>query len=217
MIANEEHHTTPRQRIAIVLITLLTLGSTFALYASAVINYGGNSSKSTTVDESATTALAETVQTRTDLLSDQYFSEFSSYKSRAKAFNAVDVTAVKTADLKIGTGAEITDSEFTDYFAYYIGWLADETIFDSSFDNADSPTSLGLPLVGTSNMIEGWKQGIVGMKFGGVREISIPAALAYGDTEQGTIPAGSPLKFVIMLIEPDDELLSAYNQLVSGS
>jgi len=39
------------------------------------------------------------------------------------------------------------------------------------------------------------------MKIGGIREITIPSVLGYGSTDQGNIPANSPLKFIIMLIE----------------
>ena len=44
------------------------------------------------------------------------------------------------------------------------------------------------------------------MKIGGVRIISIPSALGYGDQDQGTIPANSPLKFVIMLVDKVEEV-----------
>jgi hypothetical protein len=44
------------------------------------------------------------------------------------------------------------------------------------------------------------------MRIGGVREITIPAALAYGDTDNGDIPAGSSLKFVVMLVEKPEEI-----------
>ena len=65
-------------------------------------------------------------------------------------------------------------------------------------------------------MIQGWKDGIQGMKIGGIREISIPSALGYGDQDQGSIPANSPLRFVVMLIprvddvEVPDELNNLY-------
>ena len=44
------------------------------------------------------------------------------------------------------------------------------------------------------------------MKIGGVRVVSIPSALGYGSEDQGTIPANSPLKFVIMLIDKPEEI-----------
>jgi FKBP-type peptidyl-prolyl cis-trans isomerase len=96
--------------------------------------------------------------------------------------------------------------------------LADEKVFDSSFDNYSTPTALDYPLTGSGTMIQGWLEGITrntddngnviwdGMRIGGVREITIPAILGYGDTDQGDIPAGSALKFVVMLIEKPEEV-----------
>ena len=81
------------------------------------------------------------------------------------------------------------------YLAYYIGWKSDESILDSSFDSYDTPTGLKAPLNGSTGMIRGWLEGIIGMQIGGVREISIPADFAYGD---------SALKFIVMLIPYED-------------
>ena len=208
MIKNDELKTTGRQRIVIVVIAIFMLLSTFALYASVIMG-GGSSSTTSTADNEKVERFNElyqkylnAVDKQSAELSSKYFDTFVSYKSRVKAYNAADITTTTAKDLVVGTGAEVTDENFVDYSAYYIGWLSDETIFDSSFDDAANPTSLKAPLEGTTNMIEGWLEGIVGMKIGGVREISIPSALAYGDQEQGSIPADSPLKFVVMLIDP---------------
>lgn len=208
MIKNDELKTTGRQRIVIVVIAIFMLLSTFALYASVIMG-GGSSSTASTADNEKVERFNElyqkylnAVDKQSAELSSKYFDTFVSYKSRVKAYNAADITTTTAKDLVVGTGAEVTDENFVDYSAYYIGWLSDETIFDSSFDDAANPTSLKAPLEGTTNMIEGWLEGIVGMKIGGVREISIPSALAYGDQAQGSIPANSPLKFVVMLIDP---------------
>jgi len=208
MIKNDELKTTGRQRIVIVVIAIFMLLSTFALYASVIMG-GGSSSTTSTADNEKVERFNElyqkylnAVDKQSAELSSKYFDTFVSYKSRVKAYNAADITTTTAKDLVVGTGAEVTDENFVDYSAYYIGWLSDETIFDSSFDDAANPTSLKAPLEGTTNMIEGWLEGIVGMKIGGVREISIPSALAYGDQAQGSIPADSPLKFIVMLIDP---------------
>ena len=215
MIANQDLHTSPRQRIVIVLIALLMLLSTFALYASIVLRSNRSSSSAET---SALTAeedaryqelLAEyqdKVNARASELSSKYFDEFATFKSRVKSFNAADVTDVTWTDLKVGDGEEVNSEDFVEYSAYYIGWLSDETVFDSSFDDASKPTALNSPLAGTTEMIQGWKDGIQGMKIGGVREISIPSALGYGDQDQGSIPANSPLRFVVMLVPRVDEV-----------
>ena len=215
MIANQDLHTSPRQRIVIVFIALLMLLSTFALYASIVLSSNGSSSSAET---SALTAEEEAryqellaeyqdkVNAQASELSSKYFDEFATFRSRVKSFNAADVTDVTWTDLKVGDGQEVNSEDFVEYSAYYIGWLSDETVFDSSFDDASKPTALNSPLAGTTEMIQGWKDGIKGMKIGGVREISIPSALGYGDQDQGSIPANSPLRFVVMLVPRVDEV-----------
>lgn len=223
MIKNEETKTSPKQRIVIVLIALLILGSTFALYAGIVLNYNSNTETTQATDEKQQrfeelyAEYQEKVDAQAKELSDRYFNEFSQYRSNVKSFNAAGATELKVNDLKVGEGREIASTTDVDYAAYYIGWLSDETVFDSSFDDTTNPTRLMSPLGGSENMIQGWLEGIAhnesdgthywdGMRIGGIREITIPAALAYGDQAQGTIPANSPLKFVIMLIEKPEEV-----------
>ena len=226
MAQSTELKTSLGQRIGIIIIAVVLLGSTAALYAGIVL--GSNSSSSPTLNDTEKEARFEElyaeyqakVEANAAALSAIYFDEFVAYKSRVKSFNAAAITEVTTTDLKVGDGEEITEG-FTSYSAYYIGWLSDETIFDSSFNDPANPTSLRHPLAGGA-MIEGWNIGIVGMKIGGVREISIPAELAYGDQERGTIPANSPLKFVVMLIPPveevdwPDEMIELYYELYGG-
>lgn len=216
MIVNEERKTTPKQRIIITLIAIFMLGSTFALYAGIVLSYKNQEVKEEIATEKATrfSELYAEYQNRESAqaveLSNKYFDTFKGYRQNVKAFNAASVGELTTKDLVVGSGREIkspTDADGnvtswdSDYAAYYIGWLADETIFDSSFDNTVSPNSLRSPLNGSAGMIQGWLEGVEGMRIGGIREITIPSVLGYGDTDQGTIPANSPLKFIVMLIE----------------
>ena len=223
MIKNDELKTSPKQRIIIMLIAIFMLGSTFALYAGIVLNYGAKT-ESSQVDSEKQARFEELygeynekVEAQTNELSNLYLAEFSNYTSRVKAFNAAGVTELKVEDLKVGSGREITTTDDIDYAAYYIGWLSDETVFDMSLDSLTDPTKLSSPLYGSTSMIQGWLEGISrneedgtvyweGMRIGGIREITIPSALAYGATEQGTIPANSPLKFVVMLIETPEEI-----------
>ena len=214
MIKNDDLKTSPRQRLVIIAVAIFMLVSTFALYAGIVLNYSGSgstqSSKLTSEEQARFDELLAEYNSQVDKqaeeLSNKYFDSFKGYKGQVKAFNKASIDNLKTEDLKVGTGKEVTDTDFTDYSAYYIGWLSDETIFDSSFDDSSNPTSLKAPLAGTTSLIEGWKQGIKGMKIGGVRIISSPSALGYGDQDQGTIPANSPLKFVIMLVDKVEEV-----------
>ena len=210
MIKNNDLKTSPKQRIIITIIAIFMLGSTFALYAGIVLNASNPNTSSgevtvTQEEEDRYNELMNEYEGKVDELSSKYYEKFAKYKNRIKSFNQADISEVKKVDLKEGTGAKVTDSEFTEYSAYYVGWLKDGTVFDSSFDDDKNPTKLGAPLAGNANMIEGWKQGIVGMKIGGIREISIPSALAYGEEGSNDIPANSSLKFIIMLIDPSEQ------------
>lgn len=216
MIVNEEKKTTVKQRIIILAIAIFMLFSTAALYVGIVLNYENNETKSTIANEKATRfqelygEYQDRIEAQGKELATKYFDTFKQYRSNVKAFNAASVNTLETKDLVVGNGAEIKytrDSDGnitaydTNYSAYYIGWLSDEKIFDSSFDNSSDPSTLKTPLPGSANMIQGWLEGVEGMHIGGVREITIPSVLGYGDTDQGTIPANSPLKFIVMMIE----------------
>ena len=48
---------------------------------------------------------------------------------------------------------------------------------------------------------QGWDQGLIGMKVGGKRKLTIPPSLGYEDRDMGVIPPNSTLIFVIELIE----------------
>jgi FKBP-type peptidyl-prolyl cis-trans isomerase len=115
----------------------------------------------------------------------------------AEKFTANDVTVFKTEDLVTGDGVEATkDSNVT---LSYFGWTPDGSIFDSSNKKDGSGKAFTFkPSAGGA--IEGWIQGIPGMKVGGVRKLTIPAALAYGASGQPPlIPANTPLVFIVKL------------------
>ena len=155
-------------------------------------------------------------------LSKVYYTDFSKYESRVGKFSS-DVSELKTEDLKAGTGEELTsESEFA---AYYIGWNPTGKIFDSSINKEEK--LLAPPLsAGPGGVISGWTDGVDGMKVGGVRELTIPADLAYGESGMGEdIPPNTPLKFVIMVIptpeeipypQPSEELIRLYQRYQGG-
>lgn len=141
-------------------------------------------------------------------LSAKYFDTFNQFASRVGTFDAASVTELKTEDLAEGDGETLTtESSFT---AYYLGWTPDGKIFDGSIDG----TSLKAPFtVQPGQVIEGWTNGVVGMKVGGVREITIPSEQAYGATGSGeSIAPNTPLKFVIMVI-PTPETVAVPQEL----
>ena len=82
---------------------------------------------------------------------------------------------------------------------HYVGRLdnlKDGKIFDSSRKRGNPfPVTLG-----AGQVIPGWDQGLVGIKQGEVRTLSIPHYMAYGDKAQGEIPAKSRLFFEVELL-----------------
>lgn len=104
----------------------------------------------------------------------------------------IKVTELKTEDTTVGTGVEAQagDTVTVDYTGAV---AATGVIFESSKDSGQ-PVPLGLDQV-----IEGWKEGIPGMKEGGVRRLYIPATMAYGSRAVGDIPANSDLIFDVTL------------------
>lgn len=225
----KELRTTTGQRIVIIVIAILTVVSFILAYLLIVL--AGNKSKSDTAENNPELAALQEeynkyqseVNEYGTTLSGKYLDELKSYKSRVKAYNAAAANSdgLKTVDLKQGDGRELAEGD-TNYFAYYIGWCADEAIFDSSFNDKDNPTALNVPLAASVGLIEGWNQGVIGMKIGGVRELSIPAELAYGDTQEICGSTGSPLKFIVMPIA-DDKLTElakkmdeTYNKMIEA-
>ena len=105
-------------------------------------------------------------------------------------------TSLKSTDQVVGTGAEAKEgSKIT---VNYTGKLTDGTVFDSTEKQGGKPATFTLA---KGSLIDGWVQGIPGMKVGGKRHLVIPAALGYGAQANGSIPANSTLEFDIELVD----------------
>jgi FKBP-type peptidyl-prolyl cis-trans isomerase len=100
-------------------------------------------------------------------------------------------------DVITGTGATATQGRTI--MVSYTGWLYDPTRPDSKGTQFDSNANFSFPL-GVGRVIPGWDQGVVGMKVGGLRRLTIPPNLAYGSQANGQIPGNSTLVFDIMLL-----------------
>lgn len=98
---------------------------------------------------------------------------------------------LEVTDLIEGCGDPIAEGEPVEVVVNYLG-KAHSTgdIFDSTWDRN---TPIEFP-IGTGRLIDGWEQGMVGMREGGRRVLLVPGDLAYG-------PAGNPPR-----IGPDDTL-----------
>ena len=100
----------------------------------------------------------------------------------------------KCEDLKVGDGNEVHSGDYI--VIHYQGTLENGKKFDSSYDR-------GAPFrtrIGVGDVIDGWDMGVIGMKVGGKRKLTIPAELAYGDRSVGEIPGGSTLIFELELL-----------------
>ncbi len=105
-----------------------------------------------------------------------------------------DVKELKIEDTKVGEGKEVKSGDTISI--NYKGALMDGTEFDSSYKrNQPFETKIGV-----GNVIKGWDQGIIGLKVGGKRKLTIPSALAYGPTAKSSIPANSALIFEVELM-----------------
>jgi peptidylprolyl isomerase len=106
------------------------------------------------------------------------------------------VSELKTTDLEQGSGAAAKKGDCL--VMKYQGSLAsDGTVFD---ENYSKPQALQFSL-GAGQVIQGWDQGLVGMKVGGTRRLVIPSALGYGAQGSGSIPANADLVFVVKLVK----------------
>ena len=98
-------------------------------------------------------------------------------------------------DVAVGTGAAVKSGDTVT--VHYVGTLTDGSEFDSSRKHGQPFTFE----VGKGRVIKGWDQGLVGMKVGGRRKLTIPSDLAYGDRGMSTvIPPKSTLLFDIELL-----------------
>jgi FKBP-type peptidyl-prolyl cis-trans isomerase len=126
----------------------------------------------------------------------------SSAKSAAGGPTKVTGDPIKTAsgleywDIKVGTGAVAETGKHVK--VDYTGWLTDGKKFDSSVGSG-KPFDF---MLGASQVIKGWDEGVVGMKVGGKRQLRIPPNLAYGAAGYpGAIPPNATLIFDVQLVD----------------
>ena len=99
-------------------------------------------------------------------------------------------------DVVVGKGKEAKDGDKVS--VQYVGVLfKDGKQFDASWDRGKKPFEF---TIGQGQVIQGWDQGVAGMKVGGRRVLVIPPELAYGASgSPPTIPPNAPLIFAVDL------------------
>lgn len=107
----------------------------------------------------------------------------------------IQVKNLVIEDIQIGSGsAEVKSGDKISI--HYTGRLTDGKVFDSSVER-------GQPFetqIGVGQVIEGWDRGVIGMKVGGQRRLTIPPDLGYGQRGAGPIPPNSVLIFDVQLM-----------------
>jgi peptidylprolyl isomerase len=108
------------------------------------------------------------------------------------AGGATPVTKLEVKDLKVGTGATVKAGDTI--VAHYLGaTYKDGKVFQASWDSGSTFETV----IGEGKVIKGWDDGIPGMKVGGRRQLTIPAADAYGAEDTGDGRPHGDLVFII--------------------
>jgi FKBP-type peptidyl-prolyl cis-trans isomerase FkpA len=106
----------------------------------------------------------------------------------------VGAAGLKTWDVTVGTGTPVATGQSVNVF--YTGWLASN---GTKFDSRRSPSAPAT--FALSGVVQGFSQGLIGMKPGGIRRIFIPSALGYGAAgNPPAVPANADLIFEVKLI-----------------
>ncbi len=169
----------PHERVFALTLALLFLATTVATGVAVVWTIHK--------DNQASDVATEAPQTEEGTLKGTQLENFTPVDS---------VATLQKVDLVPGEGETVEAS--ASVTVHYTGALAKTgVIFESSKDSGQ-PASFPL-----SGVIEGWTEGVPGMKVGGTRRLLIPAAQAYGAQATGSIPANSDLVFDIELISID--------------
>ena len=100
-----------------------------------------------------------------------------------------------TTDLRVGTGAEATVGRNVN--VNYTLWLWDSLGTDNKGSRLEAGT---FPFTVGQGVIQGFSQGTIGMRVGGLRRVVVPPALGYGAAGQGSVPGNATLIFEIELL-----------------
>jgi FK506-binding protein 2 len=171
--------------IAAIVVALLLVGIFVAVSNGNKKEAGELSS---VLEQSSSTS--QNSQENTDQPSSQQNNQPTSTK---KMYS--DVTELQIKDTQVGTGAEAKTGDKV--AVHYRGMLTDGSVFDESYKRGE-PIVITL---GQGQVIQGWEQGIPGMKVGGKRTLIIPPAMGYGPNGYPpVIPGNATLIFEVELV-----------------
>jgi FKBP-type peptidyl-prolyl cis-trans isomerase FkpA len=103
-------------------------------------------------------------------------------------------------DLKIGNGPEAGLKKIATI--HFVGWLSDNGQRGKEIYNSRKEKEPVSFVIGTDQVMQGWNEGVIGMKTGGMRMLRLPPGLAYGAKAiDNVVPAHASLIFIIELLE----------------
>lgn len=180
----------PHQRVFALIAAILFLATSVAVSAAVVWQIHQQSKA-----EKNSQSLQQAADSATN---NQQPKEGQLQGTKLANFTPIDKPAEKleTIDLKQGDGEVVKEGDTIT--AHYTGAYAiNGEIFESSKDSGEPAT---FPL---SGVIQGWQQGVPGMKVGGIRRLIIPGSLAYGEAPAGYTPGSGarPLGTLVFDIE----------------
>jgi FKBP-type peptidyl-prolyl cis-trans isomerase len=139
---------------------------------------------------------SQNVKKPSGTIADKNSQQNSSNSNLDSSSQQSNISSLKMETLQEGSGDKVVKADDT-VVVNYTGTLEDGTVFDSSYKrNQPFETRIGV-----GQVIQGWDQGIIGMKVGEKRKLTIPPELGYGNTAMPGIPAGSTLIFEVELLE----------------
>ena len=108
-------------------------------------------------------------------------------------------SGTKVIEVKVGKGTEAVAGHMVS--VHYTGWLYQDGMRGPKFDSSRDRNEPFAFALGGGQVIQGWDEGVAGMKVGGKRTLIIPAAAGYGDRGAGAeIPPGATLLFDVELM-----------------
>jgi FKBP-type peptidyl-prolyl cis-trans isomerase len=119
------------------------------------------------------------------------FAQYDSHKAEPHAL---------FGDVQVGTGAVAKSG--SKVAVVYKGWLTNGSVFDQSHTDPATGKIVAFQFaVGSGSVIQGWEEGIVGMKVGGTRLLVVPPAVGYGAAGKGSVPANAVMVFEVQLAD----------------
>lgn len=106
---------------------------------------------------------------------------------------------LRIKDLQLGQGPEAVSGQIATI--HFVGWIDENGARGREIYNSRTRNQPVSFVIGTDGVMQGWNEGVLGMKQGGKRMLLVPPGLAYGAREVEGVPGNASLMFRIELLE----------------